>query len=140
MRSRWEDLARELGVGDRVRFLGFVPNRSLPAVYSAAECLLYPSAVETFGLPPLEAMGCDLPVIASDRTAVPEIVGDAAITIDPDDIEAFSAAITSVLDDADLRRALTARGRRRLRRFSWDRSASETLGVLREAASAGGAP
>jgi glycosyltransferase involved in cell wall biosynthesis len=135
--DRWTDLARTLGVLDRTHFLGFVPNHELPAIYSAAECLLYPSAVETFGLPPLEAMGCDLPVIASNRTSVPEIVGDAALCVDPDDIDALAAAIGRVLDEPELRRTLVARGRRRLERFSWPRAARETLAVLREAAGRG---
>jgi glycosyltransferase involved in cell wall biosynthesis len=140
IQARWEELARREGVADRTTFVGFVPNAELPAFYSAAECLLYPSAVETFGLPPLEAMGCDLPVVASNRTSVPEICGDAALTVDPDDVDALAGAIARVLDDEALRRDLTSRGRRRLERFRWSRAARETLEVLREAAAARGAP
>jgi len=134
MIEQWKELTRTLGVAERVRFLGFVPNHELPALYSAAECLLYPSAVETFGLPPLEAMGCGLPVVASNRTSIPEIVGDAALCVDPDDTDALAAAIGRVLDEPDLRRDLAERGRARLPRFSWAQAARETVEVLREAA------
>jgi glycosyltransferase involved in cell wall biosynthesis len=134
MLGTWQELVRSLGIEDRVSFKGFVPNHELPALYSSAECMLYPSAVETFGLPPLEAMGCGLPVVASNRTSVPEIVGDAALCVDPDDIDALAAAIARVLDEPDLRRDLVERGGRRLSRFCWDRAARETLDVLREAA------
>ena len=136
--ERWRALAAELGVAERTTFLGFVDNAKLPAFYSAAELLLYPSAVETFGLPPLEAMGCGLPVIASNRTSVPEIVGDAGLCVDPDDIGALAGAIRRVLDDGALRADLVARGHRRLAAFSWERAADETLEVL--AAAAGRAP
>jgi glycosyltransferase involved in cell wall biosynthesis len=134
MLAQWQELVRSLGVENRVRFMGFVPNNELPALYSSAECMLYPSAVETFGLPPLEAMGCGLPVVASNRTSVPEIVGDAALCVDPDDTDALAAAIARVLDEPDLRRDLAARGQRRLGRFCWTRAARETLEVLRDAA------
>ena len=132
-RARVEGLARECGVEDLVRIVGVVPHEALRGEYSGASMLIYPSAVETFGLPPLEAMACGCPVVASNRTSVPEVVGDAAVVVDPDDVRALAGAIRRVLTDAALRERLRERGFTNLRRFSWERAAEETLQVMREA-------
>jgi glycosyltransferase involved in cell wall biosynthesis len=109
------------------------PYEALPEIYRRAAALIYPSTVETFGLPPLEAMACGCPVVASDRTSVPEITGDAALLVDPDDPAALAAALRRVLTDEGLRADLRARGFANARRFSWGRAAAETLAVLRRA-------
>jgi glycosyltransferase involved in cell wall biosynthesis len=133
-RARVEALARELGVADLVRVEGVVEHRRLAPLYRGAAALVYPSAVETFGLPPLEAMACGCPVVASNRTAVPEIVGNGALVVDPDDVGALADAIRRLLTDSALRRDLVARGFANLRRFDWAVTAEETLAALRAAA------
>jgi glycosyltransferase involved in cell wall biosynthesis len=132
-RERLTGLITETKTGDLVSILGVVPHGELPALYRGAIALVYPSAVETFGLPPLEAMACDCPVVASNRTSVPEITGDAALTVDPDDIDALAVAIRRVVTDKALRKDLVARGRKNLGRFAWSRAARETLDACREA-------
>jgi glycosyltransferase involved in cell wall biosynthesis len=132
-RARIEALARREGVEDAVRIEGVVSHVRLPALYRGAACLVYPSAVETFGLPPLEAMACGCPVVASNRTSVPEVVGDAAVVVDPDDIPSLADAIRRVLTDAGLREDLRERGFANARRFTWERAARETLDALRGA-------
>jgi glycosyltransferase involved in cell wall biosynthesis len=127
-------LVEKEGLAGRVSVEGVVPHAELGRLYRGAACLVYPSAVETFGLPPLEAMACGCPVVASNRTSVPEVVGDAALVVDPDDIPALAAAIRRVLTDERLRAGLRERGFRNVMRFTWDRTAAETLRALREAA------
>jgi glycosyltransferase involved in cell wall biosynthesis len=133
-RERVTTLAAAEGVADLVRIEGVVPHARLPELYRGAICLVYPSAVETFGLPPLEAMACGCPVIGSNRTSVPEVVGDAAVVVDPDDIPALAGAIRECVTDPALREDLRGRGYRNVRRFTWEKAAAETLEALREAA------
>ena len=123
----------EHGVASTVRFLPDVADDDLPALLSGALCFVYPSLHEGFGLPPLEAMACGTPVIASNRTSLPEVVGDAGLLVDPEP-EALAAAIARLIGDADLRLALQARGLERAAGFSWKRTATETLQVYREVA------
>jgi glycosyltransferase involved in cell wall biosynthesis len=118
----------------RVHLTGHVPDQVLPALYSGAIASVYLSLYEGFGLPPLEAMACGTPVLTSSVTSLPEVVGDAAVTVDPYDIEAIAAAIYRLVDDPGLRSDLRARGLLRATRFSWDRTAQETLRILKEAA------
>jgi len=122
----------EAGVKDTVVLTGYVPEKDLPALYSGALCFVYPSYFEGFGLPPLEAMKCGAPVIVGDRTSLPEVVGDAAIAVDPFDIEAIAAAITRLLNNSALRKEFSVRGQERARTFSWQKTAQETLTVYRE--------
>jgi glycosyltransferase involved in cell wall biosynthesis len=121
--------ARELGVADRVEFTGHVTDAVLDALYRGATAMVFPSLYEGFGLPPLEAMARGCPVIASDRPAVPEVVGDAALTFSADDPNALAAAIRAVLDDAALAGRLRAAGRTRARAFDWATTARRTLDV-----------
>lgn len=114
---------------DGVAFVGRVDD-ALPAVYTGAEALAYPSTYEGFGLPPLEAMACGTPVVVGDRTALPEVVGDAGILVDPFDVEAIADGIGRALEKPSLGQA----GRRRAEAFTWDRSAQETWKVLAAAA------
>ena len=125
------------GVKDTVVVTGYVPESDLPALYSGALCFVYPSYFEGFGLPPLEAMKCGAPVIVGDRTSLPEVVGDAALSVDPFDIEAIAAAITRLVNNSALRHELSVRGQERARLFSWQHTARETLKVYTEVAKAG---
>ena len=125
------------GVKDTVVVTGYVPENDLPALYSGALCFVYPSYFEGFGLPPLEAMKCGAPVIVGDRTSLPEVVGDAALSVDPFNIEAIAAAITRLVNNSTLRHELSVRGQERARMFSWQHTARETLKVYTEVAKAG---
>jgi len=118
----------------RVQWVGLIPDADLPAFYAGATCFVYPSLFEGFGLPLLEAMACGCPVVSSDRTACPEVVGTAGLLVDPEDETAIAAAIARVLDDEALRVDLRERGLARSRLFTWEESARRTLGVLRDAA------
>lgn len=126
-----ERLAAALGVSDRVYYLGYVPEADLPLLYNLAEAFVFPSWREGFGLPPLEAMACGTPVVASDRPAMPEVLGDAAIYVPPGDARAVAAALARVLSDATLRDELRRRGLEQAARYSWARTARETLAVYR---------
>ena len=112
---------------------GYVPESDLPALYSGALCFIYPSYFEGFGLPPLEAMQCGAPVIVGNRTSLPEVVGDAALMIDPFDINAIAAAIQKVISDSDLRSELRAKGLQRANQFDWKETARRTLAVYEKA-------
>jgi glycosyltransferase involved in cell wall biosynthesis len=105
-----------------VRFFGFVPAKTLAILYRLAAVFVFPSLYEGFGLPPLEAMASGTPVITSNVSSLPEVVGDAAILIDPLQPEAIADALARVLTDSALREDLRARGLERARHFSWERS------------------
>jgi glycosyltransferase involved in cell wall biosynthesis/SAM-dependent methyltransferase len=122
----------ELGLGERVRFVGYVQECDLRALYSAAKLFVYPSFYEGFGLPPLEAMACGAPVITSNTSALPEVVGDAAILIDPHNSEELCQAMQTVLYNGDLRFKLRQQSLKRAANFSWERAARETLAVYQE--------
>src|SRR5690606_34367193 len=113
-----------------IRLLGRVPDEGLPALMSAATVFAHQSFYEGFGLPPLEAMACETPVIAGNRTSLPEVVGDAGILFDPFDVDAIAAAIASLLDDEERARRLAVAGRPRASAFTWQRTATEVLDVL----------
>jgi glycosyltransferase involved in cell wall biosynthesis len=125
-------LATELGLSGALVWTGFVRPEELSALYSGAAAFAFPSLAEGFGLPPLEAMACGVPVVASALTAVPEVVGDAGLLVDPRNAEAFAAALERVLADDALRADLRARGLVRVREFTWERCAERTLDVYRE--------
>ena len=116
-----------------VDFPGVLPESLLQAGYRGALALAYPSLYEGFGLPLLEAMSVGTPVIASQVSSLPEVAGDAALLVDPFDVDALAGALEQVAGDEALRADLAARGYRRVRRFSWERAAQETLAVYREA-------
>jgi glycosyltransferase involved in cell wall biosynthesis len=105
-----------------VRFFGFVPDKTLAVLYRLARVFVFPSLYEGFGLPPLEAMASGTPVITSDVSSLPEVVGDAALLIDPLNPAAISEAMRRVLMDSDLHGDLRQKGLRRVREFSWERS------------------
>jgi glycosyltransferase involved in cell wall biosynthesis len=108
------------------RFAGYVDDAELPRLYAAARVFAYPSLYEGFGIPPVEAMACGTPVVASTRGALPEVLGDAALLVDPTDEDALAQALQAAASDpGDLRR----RGLERAARYSWQRAATETFGV-----------
>jgi glycosyltransferase involved in cell wall biosynthesis len=119
--------------GAGVIFAGLIPDGDLPAFYNGAACFVYPSLFEGFGLPVLEAMACGSPVVASNRAALPELVADAGLLVDPEAVDGLAAAIVRVLVDGALARALRARGLARSRQYSWAETARQTLAVYRGA-------
>jgi glycosyltransferase involved in cell wall biosynthesis len=123
----------------QVTLTGYVPAADLPALYSGAQALVFPSLYEGFGLPVLEAMACGTPVACSDTSSLPEIAGDAALRFDPGDPESIAEIVRGLLQDADLRGALRKAGRQQAARFSWGRAAAETAAVYRCALGVGGA-
>jgi glycosyltransferase involved in cell wall biosynthesis len=119
-------------VREHVIFPGFVPDADLPAVYSGAQALVLPSLCEGFGLPVLEAMACRTPVICSDTSSLPEVGGDAALLVDPTDVDAMAGAITRVLTDSGLNEQMRVQGEAQAAHFSWERAAEETLVVYKQ--------
>ena len=115
-----------------VRFFGFVPDKTLAVLYRLARAFVFPSLYEGFGLPPLEAMASGTPVITSNLSSLPEVVGDAALLIDPYDADAIADAMRRVLLDSDLREDLRLRGLRRVAEFSWDRSVRRVREIYEE--------
>ncbi|MCL5962155.1 MAG: glycosyltransferase family 4 protein [Chloroflexi bacterium] len=121
----------ELGLTEEVAFLGDVLEEDLPYLYNCASLFVFPSLYEGFGLPVLEAMACGVPVICSDTSSLPEVVGSAALMVDPLNVEALSGAISEVLSRESLRTDLRKKGLERARLFSWRQTAQETLEVYR---------
>jgi glycosyltransferase involved in cell wall biosynthesis len=109
-----------------VRLTGFIPETDLASWLSAADCFAFPSRYEGFGLPPLEAMACGTPVVSSTGSSLPEVLGDDALLIDPDDVEGLGDALSRVLGDAALAADLRARGLVRTARYSWAETARLT--------------
>lgn len=122
-----------LGLSNDVRFLGRVPGTALPSLYNGALALVYPSLYEGFGLPPLEAMACGTPVIASSSSAVQEVVGTAGVLVDPYDAGGLGRAIRSILTNVDKRSRLRDAGLRRSKAFTWESAARRLLDVYRGA-------
>lgn len=129
-------LASSLDIADNVTFLEQVSDNNLALLYNAARLFVFPSLEEGFGLPPLEAMTCGTPVIASNTSSMPEVLGDAALLIPPRNLQELSEAMTSVLTNADLATELRDHGLQRSREFSWENTARETLRVYEEVARA----
>ncbi len=118
------------GLGDLVRFADYVARADLPALYSGAVASPFPSLYEGFGLPPLEAMSCGTPVLASTASSVPEVVGYGGLLLDPHDPAAWADAVQKVMSDPGLRAELRRKGLERAAGFTWQRSARQTLAVL----------
>ena len=125
-------IVEKLGIGEQVVFTGWVPEEDKPALYSGARALVFPSLYEGFGLPPLEALACGTPVIASNRGSLPEIVGDGGLLLEPDDVEELAGAMEKLLNDDTLWGNLRQKGLAHAARFSWEKTARETLAVYRE--------
>jgi glycosyltransferase involved in cell wall biosynthesis len=116
-----------------VRFLGFVPFDTLRCFYEAASAFVFVSRYEGFGLPPLEAMACGTPVVTSNVSSLPEVVGDSAVQVNPENVFEIARGIREVLLDEELRSSLIRCGREQAARFSWERTAREVLQIYREA-------
>lgn len=132
----FEQVTRE-GLAERVIFPGYVPDEELPALLSAATAFVFPSLYEGFGIPVLEAGGCGLPVITSNTSSLPEVAGDAALLVDPHDVDAIAEAMYRIVTDRELAAELTRRGHENVKRFSWEKCARETLAVLESVARPG---
>ena len=126
--------AQQDGLNESVKFVGYVPEADLAALYSGAMCFIYPSYFEGFGLPVLEAMQCGAPVIAGNQTSLPEVAGDAALLFDPFDTRALGEAIARVIDLPDYRAELRVKGLNRAAEFSWIATARLTLKAYESAA------
>ncbi len=124
----------QLGLEGRVIFPGYVPAEDLPALLSGALAFVYPSLYEGFGIPVLEAGACGVPVITSNTSSLPEVAGDAAILVDPHDVDAIADALYRIITDEALRAELARRGLENVKRFSWEKCARETLAVLEQVA------
>lgn len=117
-----------------VKRLGFVPDAQLPALYAGAVAFVYPSLYEGFGLPPLEAMACGTPVMVSDRSTLPEVVGDAGMLLDALDVDAWAAGMQQLIEDTALQASYRELGLRRAAEFSWQKCAEQTLAIYRQVA------
>jgi len=125
--DNYQKLTEKLGISNKVVFPGFIPTIDLPFLYNAANLFVYPSFYEGFGLPPLEAMSCGIPIISSNLTSIPEVVGSSGILVDPHNIGEIATAMNNVLLDKELSDKLSASGIRRASEFSWRKTAFETI-------------
>lgn len=125
--------AEELGLQEDVVFAGYIPQDELPLWYNVADLFVYPSLYEGFGLPPLEAMACGTPVIISNSSSLPEVVGGAGILVNPDSAEEMAEAMQRLLADNSLRAEMRQRGLKRARQFSWQKAAQDTVKVYEQA-------
>ena len=129
------DTIARLGLSELVHRIGYVPDEDLPALYNLADLFVYPSLYEGFGIPPLEAMACGTPVVASASTSIPEVVGPAALLVDPYDVAALADAMVEVLGNEQTAARLRLAGFERVRRFSWEDTARRTVAVYEAVAS-----
>ena len=126
------NLARELRMEEQIRFTGYIEDADLPALYSSAKVFIYPSIYEGFGLPPLEAMACGAPVISSNASSLPEVVGEAGLMHDPGDYRALTHCIVKLFDDPAMQEYYRRAGMKQASRYSWERAARETQAVYDE--------
>ena len=123
-----------LGITEDVIFVDHVPDDHLPHYYSSACVLVFPSLYEGFGFPPLEAMACGCPVITSNTSSLPEVAGDAALMVDPYDVDGLAKAIAEVLTNDELRKEMIERGLAHAQKFSWEKAVKQTLEVYEKVA------
>lgn len=132
-RRRLARLARQLGIKEKVHFPGRVSDTELLEFLATSRLMVFPSSLEGFGLPALEAMQAGLPLVASNQTSVPEVVGNGGLIVDPEDVDAMADTIESALFDDEVRRRLIRAGKERGEDFSWKKTARETLAVIKAA-------
>ncbi|MBI1833804.1 MAG: glycosyltransferase family 4 protein [Candidatus Andersenbacteria bacterium] len=134
--GREETVAKieELGIENRVRFLGDISDEKLNELYNLADVLLFPSRLEGFGLPPLQAMAAGLPVVSSNATSLPEVVGDAAILSAPNDVDNLLKGVERIIEDTKTAAEYRRRGLMRAKNFSWEKAARQVLGVYKKVA------
>jgi len=125
-----KELARIIKKNPRIKYLGHLSDKEIVKLYQTVDCLIYPSLFEGFGLPPLEAMTCGCPVITSNLSSLPEVVGRAAILIDPYNVEEMAQTMIRVLGDEGLRKELSFKGIKQAKKFSWDTSANQLMKIL----------
>lgn len=134
--AEWKECINKFGLSEVVRCFEFIPRDKLPDLYNSADCLLFPSLYEGFGWPPLEAMACGTPVVASNAASLPEVIGDAGLMCGPQDYKGLAEAINAILTNSQLRQDLIERGLKRACLFTWEKTAQKTLevyeGVLRK--------
>jgi len=123
-------IIKELGMEDRVEFLGYIPDEDLPKLYQEATLFVYPSLHEGFGIPVLEAMRCGCPVVTSKVSSLPEVGGDAVFYIDPKDVQAIEKAILKIVDNKSLQAELRLEGLKQADKFSWKHVAEKTKEAL----------
>jgi glycosyltransferase involved in cell wall biosynthesis len=128
---------RMLGLQGEVTFVGYVESDELPSWYNAATLFVYPSLYEGFGLPPLEAMACGTPVVASNTSSLPEVVGQAGLLVDPASSEALAAAMQRVLEQPELQAEMRSAGLAQAQSFSWEKTAASTVGCYQRALGSG---
>ncbi len=126
------DEVKKLGLTERVKFIGFVNDDDLPDLYRAASVFAFPSFYEGFGLPLLEAMACGVPVVSSNASSLPEVVGDAGIQVVPTDQSGLASALAQAFYDANWRTEAIQRGLARAKQFTWDKSAQQVLRVYEQ--------
>lgn len=126
-RNLLKNLSIDLNVESRVKFTGFVDENLLPALYNACDVFVYPSLYEGFGLPPLEAMSCGTPVITSDISSIPEVVGDGGILIDPFNIDSLMSSLENLLNSESTRSSLSIKALQRASNFSWEKTSEKTV-------------
>jgi glycosyltransferase involved in cell wall biosynthesis len=131
-RGQTMEIINSLNLDGEVIFTDFISEESLRAYYCDARCLVFPSLYEGFGLPPLEAMACGCPVVISNSSSLPEVVGEAAIKVSPRDVEGLIFALERVLTNQELRKNLTREGKKQAAKFSWEQTAEKTLKVYKE--------
>ena len=127
------ETVERLNLQKEVIFTGHIPDDDLPKLYNAADLFAFPSLYEGFGIPPLEAMACGIPVITSNTGSLPEVVGDAGIMVDPYDIDGLAKAMYEVLNNEGLKEEMVKKGLERAKMFSWKKCAKEVLDVYEEA-------
>jgi len=131
----WEEILespKKYNVAERVKFLDFVGDEDLPSLYKNATCFILPSLYEGFGLPVLEAMKYGCPVLISDVSSLPEVGGDAAVYFDPTNADDIAQKIDQVISDEKTRKEMIGKGYNQVKKFSWEKTAKETLKVLEE--------
>ena len=122
----------KLNIGERVKIIGYLKNEELASLYSGAMALVFPSLYEGFGLPVIEAMACGTPVLTSNISSMPEIAGNAACLVNPEDVSDIAGNLINLAEDKNLRKALSEKGWERAKYFSWEKAAKDTLKVYSE--------